>query len=82
MPVQILVVDDDEVSREVLALFLQRAGYAVEAADPPSGKKRDDGPTDEGKYDVETKLRESGETMPEFVISNSDDEKCGQPSGD
>jgi CheY-like chemotaxis protein/HPt (histidine-containing phosphotransfer) domain-containing protein len=33
MPVQILVVDDDEVSREVLALFLQRAGYAVEAAD-------------------------------------------------
>ena len=33
MPVQILVVDDDEVSREVLALFLQRAGYAVETAD-------------------------------------------------
>src|SRR5438270_2008628 len=33
MPVQILVVDDDDVSREVLALLLQRAGYAVEAAD-------------------------------------------------
>jgi CheY-like chemotaxis protein len=33
MPVQILVVDDDEVSREVLVLLLQRAGYAVETAD-------------------------------------------------
>jgi DNA-binding response OmpR family regulator len=33
MPVQILVVDDDEISREVLALFLERAGYAVETAD-------------------------------------------------
>jgi CheY-like chemotaxis protein len=33
MPVQILVVDDDEVSRDVLAVFLQHAGYAVETAD-------------------------------------------------
>ena len=33
MPVQILVVDDDEVSREVLALLLHGAGYAVETAD-------------------------------------------------
>jgi CheY-like chemotaxis protein len=33
MPVQILVVDDDEVSREVLALVLRGAGYAVETAD-------------------------------------------------
>jgi CheY-like chemotaxis protein len=33
MPVQILVVDDDEVSREVLALVLHGAGYAVETAD-------------------------------------------------
>lgn len=33
MPVQILVVDDDDVSREVLALLLHNAGYAVETAD-------------------------------------------------
>jgi CheY-like chemotaxis protein len=33
MPVQILVVDDDALSREVLALLLDRAGYAVETAD-------------------------------------------------
>jgi CheY-like chemotaxis protein/HPt (histidine-containing phosphotransfer) domain-containing protein len=33
MPVQILVVDDDALSREVLAVLLQRAGYAVETAD-------------------------------------------------
>jgi CheY-like chemotaxis protein len=33
MPVQILVVDDDDVSRAVLALLLHRAGYAVEMAD-------------------------------------------------
>jgi CheY-like chemotaxis protein len=33
MPVQILVVDDDEISREVLALLLHSAGYAVETAD-------------------------------------------------
>ena len=33
MPVQILIVDDDALSREVLALLLQRAGYAVETAD-------------------------------------------------
>jgi CheY-like chemotaxis protein len=33
MPVQILVVDDDEVSREVLALLLHSAGYAVETAE-------------------------------------------------
>jgi CheY-like chemotaxis protein/HPt (histidine-containing phosphotransfer) domain-containing protein len=33
MPVQILVVDDDSLSREVLALLLCGAGYAVETAD-------------------------------------------------
>jgi CheY-like chemotaxis protein len=33
MPVQILVVDDDALSREVLALLLHGAGYAVETAD-------------------------------------------------
>jgi CheY-like chemotaxis protein len=33
MPVQILVVDDDELSREVLALVLHGSGYAVETAD-------------------------------------------------
>ena len=33
MPIQILVVDDDALSREVLALLLHSAGYAVETAD-------------------------------------------------
>jgi CheY-like chemotaxis protein len=33
MPVQVLVVDDDALSREVLALLLDGAGYSVEAAD-------------------------------------------------
>ena len=33
MPVQILVIDDDDVSREVLAFLLHGAGYAVETAD-------------------------------------------------
>ncbi len=33
MPVQVLVVDDDALSREVLALLLLRAGYAVETVD-------------------------------------------------
>jgi CheY-like chemotaxis protein len=33
MPVQVLVVDDDALSREVLSLLLQGAGYAVETAD-------------------------------------------------
>ena len=33
MPVQVLVVDDDALSREVLALLLHGAGYAVETAD-------------------------------------------------
>jgi CheY-like chemotaxis protein len=32
-PVRILVVDDDDVSREVIALLLEQAGYAVETAD-------------------------------------------------
>lgn len=33
MPVQILIVDDDALSREVLALLLHNAGYAVETVD-------------------------------------------------
>ncbi len=33
MPVQVLVVDDDALSREVLALLLHGAGYPVETAD-------------------------------------------------
>jgi CheY-like chemotaxis protein len=33
VPVRILVVDDDDVSREVIALLLAQAGYAVESAD-------------------------------------------------
>jgi CheY-like chemotaxis protein len=33
VPVRILVVDDDTVSREVIALLLEQAGYAVETAD-------------------------------------------------
>src|SRR5260370_41516245 len=33
MPVQVLVVDDDSLSREVLALLLDGAGYSVETAD-------------------------------------------------
>jgi len=33
MPVGVLVVDDDALSREVLALLLHGAGYAVESAD-------------------------------------------------
>jgi CheY-like chemotaxis protein len=33
MPVKVLVVDDDALSREVLALLLDRAGYLVETAD-------------------------------------------------
>jgi CheY-like chemotaxis protein len=33
LPVRILVVDDDAVSREVIALHLARAGYAVETAE-------------------------------------------------
>ena len=33
MPVRVLVVDDDDLSREVLALLLQGAGYAVETAE-------------------------------------------------
>jgi CheY-like chemotaxis protein/HPt (histidine-containing phosphotransfer) domain-containing protein len=33
LPVRILVVDDDAVSREVIALHLEMAGYAVETAE-------------------------------------------------
>ncbi len=33
MPVQVMVVDDDALSREVLALLLHGAGYTVETAD-------------------------------------------------
>lgn len=33
MPVRILVVDDDPLSREVLTVLLEHAGYAVETAD-------------------------------------------------
>jgi CheY-like chemotaxis protein len=33
MPVQILIVDDDELSREVLMLLVGRAGYEVEAVE-------------------------------------------------
>ena len=33
MPVRVLVVDDDAISREVFALLLDGAGYAVDTAD-------------------------------------------------
>ncbi len=33
MPVRVLVVDDDALSREVFALLLQDAGYVVETVD-------------------------------------------------
>ena len=33
MPVRVLVVDDDEMSRELLAILLRGEGYVVEAAD-------------------------------------------------
>lgn len=33
MPVRVLVVDDDDLSREVLALLLDNAGYTVETAE-------------------------------------------------
>jgi CheY-like chemotaxis protein/HPt (histidine-containing phosphotransfer) domain-containing protein len=33
MQVQVLVVDDDALSRDILSLLLQRVGYAVEAVD-------------------------------------------------
>jgi CheY-like chemotaxis protein len=33
VPVRILVVDDDAVSREIIAMLLEQAGYAVETAD-------------------------------------------------
>jgi CheY-like chemotaxis protein/HPt (histidine-containing phosphotransfer) domain-containing protein len=33
MPVQVLVVDDDALSRDVLSLLLQQAGYAVDAVE-------------------------------------------------
>src|SRR6201989_1187957 len=33
MPVRVLVVDDDALSREVFTLLLDNAGYAVESAD-------------------------------------------------
>ena len=33
MPLQVLVVDDDALSREVLAFLLEHAGYGVEAVD-------------------------------------------------
>jgi len=33
MPVRVLVVDDDDLSREVFALLLDNAGYAVETAE-------------------------------------------------
>jgi CheY-like chemotaxis protein/HPt (histidine-containing phosphotransfer) domain-containing protein len=33
MPLRVLVIDDDALSREVFALLLQHAGYAVEAVD-------------------------------------------------
>jgi CheY-like chemotaxis protein len=31
-PIRILVVDDDDVSREVIALLLERGGYEVNTA--------------------------------------------------
>ncbi|MBB5318915.1 response regulator [Tunturibacter empetritectus] len=33
MPVRVLIVDDDELSREVLTLLAERAGYEVEAVE-------------------------------------------------
>ena len=33
MPARVLVIDDDDLSREVLALLLHHEGYATETAD-------------------------------------------------
>jgi CheY-like chemotaxis protein len=33
MPLRVLVIDDDELSRDVFALMLRQAGYAVDSAD-------------------------------------------------
>lgn len=37
MPVRVLVVDDDELSREVFTLLLEDAGYAVETSESGDG---------------------------------------------
>ncbi len=55
MPVRILVVDDDSVSGEVLALLLHSAGYAVETVD--SG-------------DAALRLLETASRIPQVVLTD------------
>jgi CheY-like chemotaxis protein len=56
MPVPILVVDDDALSREVLAVLLQRAGYAVETA--------------ESGDDALLNLRAAAHALPQVVLTD------------
>jgi CheY-like chemotaxis protein len=55
MPVRVLVVDDDELSREVFALLLHNAGYAVETVE--SG-------------DAALKHLQTARPLPEVVLSD------------
>jgi CheY-like chemotaxis protein/HPt (histidine-containing phosphotransfer) domain-containing protein len=51
-PVRILVVDDDALSREVLALLLEHAGYIVEAVDSGDAAMRSLGSARDSSPDV------------------------------